>query len=445
MARRQQSFRCARLVRNYLACASAELHTVGLAVILLSAACENDAMGAPAAGVGQSGATGTIAGNTPGASGTSAGVAGAAMIGGRGGTGAGGTSLGSGGNAGASAAGRSATGGTPADAGGADDDAGAGDGDGDSAGSGGAGGGGGETGSSAGSGGTAGTGETAAACSGKPGAHRGKSTQMLMAGGLQRKFVYYAPSSLDANKPVPLVIVAHGFNTDSEQMFALTEYSKVADRESFVVAFPEGPTLGPWNVGAPTCTSTVLGLVPASTSDDQAFLDGIIEFAQDDQCIDSNHTFMTGFSMGAYLTNLSGCLRKDLRAIVPHSGGLDVSMCNAAAKKPVLLLHFETDQLIPYMCGIQARDLWLKQNACQSADPEVKMVTGGRCEYYKGCSAGAQVAMCTLMTPAGGDEIFAGHAWSGGSLALAGIGPWVIPETENAAELAWGFFKEYAW
>jgi hypothetical protein len=50
------------------------------------------------------------------------------------------------------------------------------------------------------------------ACSGKPGAKRGKSSQTLMAGGARRSFIHYAPKDLDPNVPVPLLIVPHGTN-----------------------------------------------------------------------------------------------------------------------------------------------------------------------------------------------------------------------------------------
>src|SRR5262249_28065256 len=90
-------------------------------------------------------------------------------------------------------------------------------------------------------------------CSDKPGMLRGKSTQTLMVAGVARSFVYYAHMSLDANRPVPLVVVPHGYTMSGEQMFGITGHDKLADREGFVVAYPNGEGAQPWNVGSGVC------------------------------------------------------------------------------------------------------------------------------------------------------------------------------------------------
>ena len=145
--------------------------------------------------------------------------------------------------------------------------------------------------------------------------------------------------------------------------------------------------------------------------------------------------------MGGYLTHHSGCLRDDIRALGPHSAGThDLAGCKTQ-HKPVIMFHFDPDGLISYSCGTRARDAWLKHNGCQAEDPEVQMVKGGRCAYYKGCPADGQVAFCTFDIPANHlADFLAGHAWSGGAVRA-----YSIAETESAAELGYSFFKRYAW
>ncbi|HKU37982.1 MAG TPA: PHB depolymerase family esterase [Polyangiales bacterium] len=284
-------------------------------------------------------------------------------------------------------------------------------------------------------------------CTGKPGRLRGKSTHTLSAGGLARSFVYYAPSGLDADTPAPVVIVAHGFGMDADQMFELTGYPALADRERFVLLFPNGQEpMAPWNVGDPDCI-TPMGPLPLARGDDDSFLDAMLEFAANDQCLDREHVFMTGFSMGAYFTNEVGCTRSDIRAISPQAGGShDLSKC-PVQRKPVLVVHFEDDSLVPYRCGTQTRDRWLQQSGCSASDPQVRNVQGGRCEYYRGCEPDGQVGMCSFQTPDGErTERSFGHAWAGGSKSGdAGGGAYAIPETASATELSWEFFKTYAW
>lgn len=285
-------------------------------------------------------------------------------------------------------------------------------------------------------------------CASKPGKLRGKSTQQATSGGLPRGFIHYAPTGLDPRVPAPVVIVAHGFVMSADQIYGITRYAELAERERFVVMFPEGQplALGPWNVGNPSCVST-LGLLPLGTGDDQAFIDDMLAFAETDQCIDHQHVFVAGFSMGGYFANETGCVRPDVRAIAAHSGGShDLAACPSRTK-PALIMHFNGDALIPTECGRQTRDRWLQLNHCQPDNPEVRQVRGGRCEYARGCAQGGQVAYCAFdAPPARSDQTFPAHAWSGGDKdGPAGAGEFAIPETENATELSWKFFKEFAW
>jgi polyhydroxybutyrate depolymerase len=275
--------------------------------------------------------------------------------------------------------------------------------------------------------------------------------QTLTVAGLTRSFLYYAPTTLRADEPAPVVIIPHGFMMNADMMFEITRYSELADREKIIVLFPNGQPGtalldGPWNVGMPDCASS-LGVLPVAKGDDDAFIDAMLAFADADQCIDRDHVFMTGFSMGGYLANHTGCVRNDVRAVAPHSGGShDLSMC-ATKHKPVLVMHFEGDALIPYACGAQARDRWVAFNECQPMAPMVTPVNGGRCEYYAGCQPDGQVGMCSFMVPAGmRPEPYPGHGWSGGSKqGSTGGADYAIPETESATELSWAFFKKYAW
>jgi polyhydroxybutyrate depolymerase len=292
--------------------------------------------------------------------------------------------------------------------------------------------------------------EVSGPCTAKPGLLRGKTKQTLTAAGLTRSFIYYAPATLNANAPAPVVIIPHGFSMNADQMFDITRYADIADREGFIAVFPNGQPGGlldgPWNVGNPDCASSLGGLLPLARGDDQTFLNAILRFAEADQCLDMQHVYVTGFSMGGYFSNETGCLRPEVRAVAPHSGGShDLAAC-ASQHKPVLLMHFQGDGLIPYSCGQQARDRWVQRNGCTAEAPDVKPVQGGSCQYYKGCPVDGQVAMCTFTIPIGGtrDEAYPGHAWSGGSKLGMGAS-FAIPETESASQLSWDFFKRYAW
>jgi poly(3-hydroxybutyrate) depolymerase len=109
-------------------------------------------------------------------------------------------------------------------------------------------------------------------------------------------------------------------------------------------------------------------------------------------CIDRDRIFMSGFSMGDYLTDHLGCVRPDLaRAIVAHSAGThSLDSCSVGADSVV--------------------------------------VRGGRCEWNQGVPRGGAV-LC----------LFEGmrHGWAGHDGPNGGGSQY-----EDATTLAWEFFKK---
>lgn len=253
-----------------------------------------------------------------------------------------------------------------------------------------------------------------------------------------RTLLVYLPPSLDPTKPVPIVIVHHGYTMSGAAMQTITEYDALADSEGIAVAYPDGEggpnSLGaPWNVGQGNCASYE-GAVPVATGDDFAFDEAIRADIENDQCIDEKHTFVTGFSMGGYFSHHIGCMRPDFaRAVAPHSGGThDFSAC-APGHEPVIVFHGDSDPVIPPACDDAAVAQWITKNGCaQTAD--VVSVQGGTCSYYQGCPADGQVAYCKFSG--------LGHAWAGGA---ADGGTFSNPNYASATQLEWDFFKKYAW
>lgn len=283
----------------------------------------------------------------------------------------------------------------------------------------------GNSGDQAGSGGSGTPPTTAMPCSGKT-AKPGTSTRSLMSGALLRTFNVHIPAGIDANAPVPLLFVHHGFTMSGQIMQDLTGFDAIADSEKFVVVYPDGGGAAPWNVGTGVCG---VGAVVAGIEDDFAFVDAMVANVAADQCIDESRIFTTGFSMGGYFSNHIGCQRghSRVRAVAPHSGGTYPGDC-PGAPLPVMIVHGTGDALITPDCGQNARDLWVQRNGCQ-ADFDTIMVTGGHCERYKGCPAGGQVEACFFDGMA--------HAWAGGVAGLYGTGPGY----ESASKLIWDFFK----
>jgi polyhydroxybutyrate depolymerase len=285
-------------------------------------------------------------------------------------------------------------------------------------------GGGGATGGTGGAGGTGGDGAIggtggskppAEPCTGKPG---GTGDVSRTWNGLAQYITHYPPG-LDPNTPVPLVFVAHGFTMSGAAMQAITNFDTVADRDKFVVVYPDGDGGAfPWDVGVGACAPG--GLISASGAASlTGYLDGMREAIEADQCIDGNAIFVTGFSMGGYFSHHVGCQRGGelARAVGPCSGGTYAGEC-PAAPVPVFIMHGANDTFIDHtLCGQGARDMWLPRNSCDSTF-ETKPVSGGHCDWYEGCDENGQTVYCEF------DGV--GHSWASG-----------------ATDAVWSFFKSY--
>jgi polyhydroxybutyrate depolymerase len=263
-----------------------------------------------------------------------------------------------------------------------------------------------------------------------PGALVGASRQTLDVAGAPRSFLYYAPAALDPNVPAPLLIVAHGFEETAADMLAITGFDAIADREGFVVLYPEGQGTIPWNIGSGVCQGGARPVAGAS-GDDSAFIDAMLAFVALDRSIDGEHVFMSGLGSGGYLANDIGCRRSDIRAVVSHSGGSHALDSCVAAQKPVLLLHGSDDTAVPVACSSEARERWAEHNGC-STEVDALEVLGGSCEVSRDCPENGQVTACTFEGM--------GRGWAGGSGQAASF-----LEFASASELSWQFFTQFAW
>jgi polyhydroxybutyrate depolymerase len=274
---------------------------------------------------------------------------------------------------------------------------------------------------------------------------RGKTSRSVMVAGTTRTYEVYLPASSDPSAPMPLVYVFHGYTMSGDAMVSLTDYQAIADSDGVAVAFPDGEggpnsLAAPWNVGSDVCPATG-GLSPAlAYGDDMDFIDAMRADIATDQCIDADHVFATGFSMGGYMAHHIGCERTDFRAVAPHSGGThDLTAC-PSVHKPIIIFHGTSDETVPDACddpsatqiaGFPASATqWAAHNGCATTYT-TKTVENGSCIVYDGCPADGQVELCTFT-----DML---HCWAGGT------GTFGCPSYESATQLEWAFFKQYAW
>jgi polyhydroxybutyrate depolymerase len=341
-----------------------------------------------ASNAGSSGSSGTagnggVGGGGAGGVGGIGGLGGATVNGGT--TGAGGAA--SGGTAGSSAGSMSASGASGA--------SGAGGGSGAS----GASGSGGAPDAGTGPGGAGGGAPTCAA--GLPAPTAGDSTVTLQHGGRSRKYLLHVPAGLTAGTPISLVFDLHGAGGNGSQQKGLSGFSSLADRERFLVVFPDGVD-GYWNVDDKCC-----GTAGREKVDDVGFLRTIITTLSERICIDTTRVYVSGFSNGGGLTHRMGCDAADVIAgVAPIATDLRTQPCNAARPISMLEVRGMADSLEPYEGGLVGPEggqyvlvgakaslaLWADINQCTGATTQ----SDEYCETVTECGGGVETVLCSL-------------------------------------------------
>ncbi len=170
----------------------------------------------------------------------------------------------------------------------------------------------------------------------------------LDAGGRPRDYVLHVPAARPG--PRPLVVSLHGAGGSAQGVEHQSGWGALADREGFVVAFPDG-TGKTWNDGrADTPSRSVKEHV-----DDVGFLAALIEDVARRTPIDRQRVYVNGMSNGAFMTARFACERADLVAaigLVVGTIGPDVlATCRPARPFSVISFGGTNDPLVPYAGG----------------------------------------------------------------------------------------------
>lgn len=253
-------------------------------------------------------------------------------------------------------------------------------------------------------------------CTGKLGAP-GNSTRTYNS----RSFIVHVPENAHPNTALPVFFAVHGSGGKGVDMQAGMGLDQLADQQGFIAVYPDGaPGTASWNIGRGACPPASFA---SNRADDFSYFEYMLDDIEQDQCIDRERVFATGFSLGGYFSNHMGCQRGGdlVRGIAPHSGGTYEGDC-PGAPLPVLILHGDADTIVSYQCGLESRELWADRNGC-AEDFDVIDIQGGRCEWQRACPADGQVVMCTF------EDL--GHYWG------------YPPTYEHSTLLIWLFFSLY--
>jgi polyhydroxybutyrate depolymerase len=261
----------------------------------------------------------------------------------------------------------------------------------------------------------------------------------------ERSYLLYRPQYLLRREPVPLVLVLHGGFGSGSQAEHAYHWDTLADREGFVVVYPDGVGRS-WNAGGMCC-----GPALREGVDDTGFLAQLIEVVAQAENIDRRRVYMTGMSNGAAMAYRYACeARVTVAAIGPVAGTFSQA-CPHPRPVSVLAIHGLGDQNVPFSGGQGTRGVtkghWLPVEQTLDA-----FRRAGRCEAASTQKAGA-VQTSTAHCEQGRDVVLmtidgAGHQWPGSvtrSGPLARLLPVDAPSTAlDATGALWDFFRSHA-
>jgi poly(3-hydroxybutyrate) depolymerase len=159
--------------------------------------------------------------------------------------------------------------------------------------------------------------------------------------GRTTNLLIHAPPAA-AVKPYPLVIALHSLHYDSANAEKVFGLDALADREGFVVAYPNG-VQGSWNAGS--CCA----YAASQRLDDVAYLRAVISHLEQRYPIDRRRVVLIGLSNGGMLAYRYACEHADeIAGIGVVAGSVQVPACRPSAPVTVVSVHGLKDRLVPY-------------------------------------------------------------------------------------------------
>jgi polyhydroxybutyrate depolymerase len=266
-------------------------------------------------------------------------------------------------------------------------------------------------------------------------------------GGELRSYWLFKPEGLDKSKLAPLVIILHGSAGSGEDMIKVTQqgFEKIADREKFVVVYPDALERR-WND-------------QGDGVDDVGFLLALVDKLSAEALVDKNRVYLAGISNGGMMAQRMACEQADrVAGIATVAGTMPeklATVCKPSRPLPVLIIHGTEDPIVPWAGGAVAGfedfgtvlsaqatvRLWAERNQCRGAaivvqEPDRVPSDGTRVrrEQFADCSALGSV---TLVGVEGG-----GHTWPGGYQYLPERFIGKTSQDIDANSLIWNFFRQ---
>lgn len=184
--------------------------------------------------------------------------------------------------------------------------------------------------------------------SSKIGDSKGDTHYALNLQGKEREVTVHVPPQYDPSRPMPMIVMLHGFMQDKEEIARVSQFKEKADKEGFIAVFPNatgwvGDHLRWWNVGKNQLYR----------ADDVDFIRQLTEIIPSKMNVDKDRIFLVGFSNGAMMAQEAAAKLNDkIAAVASVSGGMLRKQDKPKGDMNALLIHGSNDEVIPASGGM---------------------------------------------------------------------------------------------
>ena len=174
--------------------------------------------------------------------------------------------------------------------------------------------------------------------------------------GVEREYLVHIPDNLTENSPI--VFVIHGFTGSAKQIMEYSGMNEVADREGFMVIYPQGTTDSEGN----TFFNVGYEFHKDSTIDDVSFIRNLFVLLSEEYSLKRKQGFATGMSNGGDMSYLLACTSADLfRAVAPVAGSLMVKTketCDTQSSVSIFEIHGTGDLITLFYGDMENNGGW---------------------------------------------------------------------------------------
>ena len=296
----------------------------------------------------------------------------------------------------------------------------------------------------------------------------------IVSDGSEYRYIRYTPATYRADRPAPLMVVVHGCQTTAEQEMEMTLYNRLAEREGFVVLYPDVDAVGRAQPGpARDCWKFPYPPVYFRGHSDTKAIADMTQAVKAARSIDSERVYVLGVSAGGLMAAVHAAAYTDVFAAaglvvsagyadgpcfptgvgIPVAASAELAFTAMESRRrvvPRLVIGSTGDLAFPASCSNKAMEQGLRtSNLVLSGEQTGPIPLAPASVRRDQVPGGRTSTVASFRDPDGcliGERwIIDGmpHAWPGGTSDPEYAGGYSDPKAPDGAEISWAFMRRY--